>query len=110
MAEGTWYYAQGGQQMGPVSDDELKSKLSAGELSAQDLVWREGMGNWQPAGNVQEFAGISKPPAGDAPAPQGYAAPPGGYGAPPGYGAPGYGAPGYGAPGQALAYGGYYPS
>lgn len=126
MADGTWYYARGGQQLGPVSADEVKSKLSSGELSGQDLVWQEGMGNWQPAANVQEFAGLapgqSASPAQD-PAQGGYNVAPGyappaggeygtpaGYGAPQGYGQPGYGQPGYGAPGQPLNYGGYYPS
>ena len=102
MAEGTWYYAQGGQQQGPVPAEEVKSKLASGELSAHDLVWRDGMGNWQPAGNVEEFAGVARapdpaPPGGYPPLAGGYGTPPG-YGAPPPYGAPGYGAPGYGAP------------
>ena len=137
MAEGTWYYARGGEQRGPVSADEVKSKLASGELSPQDLVWSEGMGNWQPAASVHQFAGAGPgvgagaPPQGDAydiapdpnqpgAAPQGYAptpgyAPPPGYpqqpGYPPqGYGQPGYGQPGYGGPGQPLQYGGYAPS
>jgi hypothetical protein len=125
MAEGTWYYARGGEQLGPVSADELKGKLASGELSPQDLVWTEGMGNWQAAASVPQFAGAAAAPADGgydvAPdpsqpgaAPQGYAPQPG-YAPPPGYppqGYPpqGYGQPGYAAPGQPLQYGGYAPS
>jgi hypothetical protein len=128
MAEGTWYYARGGQQFGPVPAEEVKGKLASGELSPQDLVWRDGMANWQPAATVPELA--VQPPAYSQGAGQGayevsggagagFSPPAGGeYGAPSPYGgAPGYGAPqgysgqpGYGGPpiGQPLNYGGYY--
>jgi hypothetical protein len=109
-----WYYTSGGQQQGPVEEQALKEMLSSGELQPTELLWREGMGNWQPAANVQEFAGLTRPAAteaagGYAPPPAGYAPPAGGYAPPPGYAPPhGYGAPpGYGAPGQPLGYGGY---
>jgi interferon-induced transmembrane protein/uncharacterized protein DUF4339 len=106
-----WYYTRGGQQQGPVEEQALKELLSSGDLPLTELVWREGMGNWQPASSVQEFADSARPA--ESPPPQaGYAPPAGGeYAPPPGYAAPyGYGAPpGYGAPGQPLGYGGYYP-
>ncbi|MCC6418275.1 MAG: DUF4339 domain-containing protein [Gemmataceae bacterium] len=47
-----WYYAKNGQQLGPVSRDELKQYTSAGQLRPNDLVWTEGMANWAPAQTV----------------------------------------------------------
>ena len=83
MAEGQWFYTRGGQQAGPVSLDQLRQMAASGQITPADLVWREGMANWQPMSSMPELGGA---PA--APAPP--AAP---YGQP--YGAPGapYGAP-----------------
>ncbi len=36
----SWYYADGGQQRGPVTDDELSALLAAGAITADTLVWR----------------------------------------------------------------------
>jgi hypothetical protein len=52
-----WYYSEHGQQAGPVTADALRQMASSGRLRPQDLVWRDGMGNWQPAGAMAELAG-----------------------------------------------------
>ncbi|MFM2241638.1 MAG: hypothetical protein RLZ97_493 [Verrucomicrobiota bacterium] len=45
-----WYYSKGGQQLGPVPESELSRLAASGEINpATDLVWREGMADWQPA-------------------------------------------------------------
>ncbi|MEP6672652.1 MAG: GYF domain-containing protein [Chthoniobacter sp.] len=41
-----WYYAQGDQRQGPVSDSELDALLAAGTINENTLVWKEGMANW----------------------------------------------------------------
>lgn len=51
-----WYYAKDGVQHGPTTEGDLRTKLESGELSATDLVWRDGMAEWQPASEVAEFA------------------------------------------------------
>lgn len=51
-----WYYSQNNQQMGPVAEEELKSKLRSGILVANTLVWKEGMGDWKPVSEVAELA------------------------------------------------------
>lgn len=51
-----WYYAQNNQQHGPVSEEELKFKLRSGILVGSSLVWKEGMSDWKPAGEVTEFS------------------------------------------------------
>jgi hypothetical protein len=57
MGSGDWYHARGGQHVGPVSLGELTRRLGTGEVGSDDLVWREGMRDWQPARTVAELAG-----------------------------------------------------
>ena len=112
-----WYYAKDRVQHGPVSETQVKELAQSGRLAPADLVWREGMPQWQPAGRLPFLfpprpdgppplppgpPGYPPPPSpGPAyapPSPYGPAAPPpygarGGYpAAPPGYA---YGAPPY---------------
>lgn len=51
-----WYYAEGTQQRGPVSDAEFQQLVSAGKITDATLVWREGMAEWQPYGQVRGTA------------------------------------------------------
>src|SRR5205085_6133057 len=55
MAEQTWYYTRGGQQVSPVSAEELRRLASAGQVAREELVWREGMTEWQPLHAVAEL-------------------------------------------------------
>lgn len=47
-----WYYAESGQQHGPISKEDLQSKFGAGTLAPDALVWTEGMPEWQPANSI----------------------------------------------------------
>lgn len=47
-----WYYAQNNQQLGPVDEATLRQLVAQGIIRADTLVWREGMGDWQPYGQV----------------------------------------------------------
>ncbi|MCA9267541.1 MAG: DUF4339 domain-containing protein, partial [Planctomycetales bacterium] len=61
-----WYYSQGDQQVGPVSDAEVKQLLADGKLKSSDEVWREGLDDWAPVGSLPELGGeqpIAPPPA-----------------------------------------------
>ena len=53
-----WYYSKNGTQLGPVSEGEIIAKLASGEVSAADLVWKEGMADWRPAASVAELASL----------------------------------------------------
>ena len=55
MDTGKWYYARAGQQAGPVDLNTLKSLISAGQLSSADMVWRDGMPQWAPAGHIPDL-------------------------------------------------------
>jgi uncharacterized RDD family membrane protein YckC len=57
-----WFYAQNNKQNGPVTVEALVSMLQQGHVQPTDLVWREGMGNWQPAGMVPELSAAMPAP------------------------------------------------
>jgi len=63
MAEAQWYYTRGGQQAGPVSADQLRQMAATGQVAPNELVWREGMANWQPIGSVPDLGAAAAPPA-----------------------------------------------
>ncbi len=41
-----WHYVSAGQATGPISEDDLKSLLARGVLSASTLVWNSTLPNW----------------------------------------------------------------
>lgn len=56
-----WYYAQDGEQRGPVSDADLAALVANNIVTDQTLVWKTGMAGWQAYGEVKE--GAAPPPA-----------------------------------------------
>lgn len=54
----TFFVAVGGQQTGPFDMQTLASQAAAGRLTAQTLVWSQGMAQWMPAGQVPALAAI----------------------------------------------------
>lgn len=48
-----WYVTHEGKQFGPVSLDDLKYEAERGELNPRlDMVWKAGMEEWKPAGDL----------------------------------------------------------
>lgn len=47
---GEWYWAEGDQRHGPISEGELRRRITDGLLTSDQLVWRAGMVDWKPAG------------------------------------------------------------
>jgi len=43
-----WYYAESGQQRGPITDEELRERVAQGVIRPETLVWNESLPNWQP--------------------------------------------------------------
>ncbi len=73
-----WFYTQsGGQQAGPVDEAQLKQMVAAGQLGPADMIWREGLANWQQVAATSEVAGAMpvNPFPGQPGQPMGYAAP-----------------------------------
>ena len=48
--------AANGQQFGPFNMQQLQQMVQNGLMNAQTYVWKQGMANWELAGNVQELA------------------------------------------------------
>ena len=46
------YLAQNGQQHGPYPESRIRGMLAAGEITAGDMCWMEGMPAWQPLQSV----------------------------------------------------------
>ena len=63
-----FYAGFDGQQAGPFGMDVLRGHAQAGRLTAETLVWRQGMSAWTPAAQVPELAPLF---AGPPPLPQG---------------------------------------
>lgn len=98
MGDRQWYYARQGQQQGPISFDELRGLTTSRRLAADDLVWTDGMADWQNAGSIAALwpAPPTASTASAAPA------------SPPIRPAPAYQAPGP-QPGATLGYQSYRP-
>ncbi len=47
-----WFYSRDGLTLGPVSGQHLKQLVDAGQLTGEDLIWREGMRDWVPARSI----------------------------------------------------------
>lgn len=48
----SWYFARGGNRSGPVPREELERRAQGGQLLPTDLVWTQGMEQWQPAESI----------------------------------------------------------
>jgi len=60
-----YYYALNGQQLGPISFDQLKLLFANRTINKEVLVWKQGMANWTALKDVEElkvFLGGSTPP------------------------------------------------
>ena len=72
MAERSWYIASDGRQEGPFPETEIRAFIAAGRVTAETLVWSEGMTAWQRAGDIPGLipaAAASPPPLTPRPAP-----------------------------------------
>lgn len=63
-----WFYAKNGSQQGPLSTDEIKSRIAMGEIGLNDLAWCEGMSDWMPIGQIPQLK-IEAPTREEAPPP-----------------------------------------
>lgn len=59
-----WYCVVSGTRYGPVGADQIQRWVAQGRLGPDDLVWREGMGEWQALSTVPELsAAMAQTPA-----------------------------------------------
>jgi len=52
MTEAIWYFADGDEERGPVTEAQIRTLIGTGNLKPDDLVWKEGMEDWTPAEEV----------------------------------------------------------
>jgi hypothetical protein len=52
MPDRSWYCAYQGQQHGPFPDAQFREFIASGKVRADTLVWTDGMGSWQRAGEI----------------------------------------------------------
>jgi uncharacterized RDD family membrane protein YckC len=63
----TWYFVNGGQQAGPISDVQLDEYILGGKILPDTLIWREGMENWEPCREVKTALMMKAPAVAVAP-------------------------------------------
>ena len=54
-ASDRWFCKAGGTKLGPVSAGRLRNMVEGGALTVESLVWRDGMEDWMPVGEVPEI-------------------------------------------------------
>jgi membrane protease subunit (stomatin/prohibitin family) len=69
---GGYFLGINGQQVGPIAVADLPARVASGELTAETLVWQQGMAQWTRAADVPEVNAV----LGAAPPPLPPAAPP----------------------------------
>jgi len=52
-----WYYANGGQRQGPVTQADFEKLVADGVIKSDTLVWAQGMADWLPYAQVASGAG-----------------------------------------------------
>lgn len=57
-AEQVWHVAIDEQDVGPLSVAEVGRHIEGGRVDRESLVWKMGMDNWEPAGEVSEIRAL----------------------------------------------------
>ncbi len=60
-----WHLVIAGDQVGPLTVDDVGTRVDAREATGETLAWREGLADWAPLGELEAFAARFR---GDAPA------------------------------------------
>jgi hypothetical protein len=56
VASPHWYYMLQGQRQGPIEQVVFQQLIASGRVGFDDMVWREGMGQWAAAGTLPELS------------------------------------------------------
>jgi predicted Zn finger-like uncharacterized protein len=55
-ADGGWHIVVEGEQVGPISESDVRARLERGEIRADTYIWKEGFADWLKLSTVPEFA------------------------------------------------------
>jgi len=70
--QGVWYVVVDGEQVGPLAEPDIASRVARGEITGDTLVWKDGLADWVKLSTVPELASVpaaaqeSAPPAAEA--------------------------------------------
>src|SRR5580704_15414201 len=56
-----WPLVVDGDQVGPVSESDIRARLERGEINAETYLWKEGFADWLKLSAIPEFAGLAQP-------------------------------------------------
>lgn len=57
------YLNQNGEQVGPYTEEQISAMIHGGALTRDDIVWHEGLSEWQPIHTVFDLPAPIAPPA-----------------------------------------------
>lgn len=63
-----WYYAENNKPVGPITEEQFQQAVMAGKVTAQTMVWHEGMTNWVAFGSIAGPQTTTPPPPPEQPA------------------------------------------
>jgi predicted Zn finger-like uncharacterized protein len=53
---GGWHLVVDGEQVGPLTEADIRGRISRGEINAETYIWKEGFADWLKLAAVPEFA------------------------------------------------------
>ena len=56
--DAVWHLVVDGDQVGPLTDVEIRARLARGEITPENYVWKEGFSDWLRLIDVPEFADL----------------------------------------------------
>ena len=57
--EAVWHVVIDGDQVGPLTDSDIRGRLSRAEITVENYVWKEGFADWQRLADVPDFADVA---------------------------------------------------
>jgi predicted Zn finger-like uncharacterized protein len=58
---GGWHLVVDGDQVGPVSESDIRARFERGEINAETFAWKEGFADWLKLSAIPEFAQFVTP-------------------------------------------------
>jgi len=66
-SDGGWHLVIDGEQVGPLGDADVRTKIERGEVKADTYTWKEGFADWVKLSAVPEFAALVTEDVGGVP-------------------------------------------
>src|SRR5947208_16971268 len=61
---GGWHLVVDGDQVGPISDADVRGRIERGEINSETYVWKEGFADWLKLSAIPDFAHLVQPAEG----------------------------------------------